>query len=148
MPEPTIIKGPLPGQAVEEFRLRNGGKLPGANVVVSLDMVDDALSLLEGWIERYCNSRFREEHFTDLAKKREHLARAPEAPVSETSTPASDAAQRILQLTKALEQSVRVVRVWHAMPQKPSDADAFDLYFNHSPEMKLIRDALGKMPEG
>ena len=25
--------------------------------------------------------------------------------------------------------------------------DAFDLYFNHSPEMKLIRDVLGKMPE-
>ncbi len=42
--KPTIIKGPLPGQAVEEFRLRNGGKLPGASVVVSLDMVDDALN--------------------------------------------------------------------------------------------------------
>lgn len=66
---------------------------------------------------------------------------------SETSTPASDAALRILQLTKALEQSVRVVRAWHAMPQKPGDDDAFDLYFNHSPEMKLIRDALGKMPD-
>ena len=59
----------------------------------------------------------------------------------------NEAYERILALHKALEQSVRVIRVWHAMPQKPGDDDAFDLYFNHSPEMKLIRDALGKMPE-
>jgi hypothetical protein len=52
-----------------------------------------------------------------------------------------------LRLRQALEQAVRVIRVWHAMPGKPGDDDAFDIYFNHSPEMKLIRDVLGKMPE-
>ena len=55
--------------------------------------------------------------------------------------------EEIMRHRNALKQCVRVLRVWHAMPQKPGDDDAFDLYFNHSPEMKLIRDALGKMPE-
>jgi hypothetical protein len=45
-----------------------------------------------------------------------------------------------LRLRKALEQAVRVINQWHG-------DDVFDLYYNHSPEMKLIRDALGKMPE-
>jgi len=48
--------------------------------------------------------------------------------------------ERVLQLTKALEQCVRVAQMWHG-------DDAFDIYFNHSPEMKLVRDALGKMPD-
>lgn len=82
MKAPTVIKGPLPGQAVEAFRQRNGGKLPGANVIVSLDMVDDALTLLEGWIERYCKPRFKDEHLRNLEEKRAHLAAAPEAPRS------------------------------------------------------------------
>lgn len=91
MTKPTIIKGPLPGQAVEEFRLRNGGKLPGAHVVVSLDMVDDALNLLEGWIRRYCKPSFLSEHLDDLANKRSHLANAQEASKSETKAPMLDA---------------------------------------------------------
>ena len=44
-------------------------------------------------------------------------------------------------LVKALEQAVSVIKVWHG-------PEVFDIYFNHSPEMKLIRDVLGKMPEG
>lgn len=52
----------------------------------------------------------------------------------------TEAYQRILTLTKALEQCVRVAQMWHG-------DDAFDIYFNHSPEMKLIRDAIGKMPD-
>ncbi len=60
-----------------------------------------------------------------------------------TSTPHDE----LLRTRQALEQAVRIIRVWHAMPQKPGDDDAFDLYFNHSPEMKPIRDVLGKMPE-
>lgn len=58
-----------------------------------------------------------------------------------------DAVEQNMKLRKALEQCVQVLRLWHAMPQKPGDDDAFDLYFNHSPEMKLIRDVLGKMPD-
>jgi hypothetical protein len=58
-----------------------------------------------------------------------------------------EAVDQNMRLRKALEQAVSVIRVWHAMPQKPGDDDAFDLYFNHSPEMKPIRDMLGKMPE-
>ena len=49
------------------------------------------------------------------------------------------------ELKAALKQAVKVIRVWHAMPQKPGDDDAFDLYYNHSPEMKPIRDALGNI---
>lgn len=48
--------------------------------------------------------------------------------------------QRVLQLEKALGQAVAVIKLWQG-------GDAFDLYFNHSDEMKLIRDVLGKMPE-
>ena len=59
----------------------------------------------------------------------------------------STAHEEILRLRKALEQAVSVIRVWHGMGQKPSDDDAFDIYFNHSPEMKPIRDVLGKMRE-
>lgn len=44
-----------------------------------------------------------------------------------------------LKLRKALQQCVAVAKAWHG-------DDAFDIYFNHSPEMKLIRDVLGKMP--
>ena len=55
---------------------------------------------------------------------------------SATPTPYSE----VLRHRQALEQCVRVVKQWHG-------DDAFDLYFNHSPEMKLIRDVLGKMPE-
>ena len=57
------------------------------------------------------------------------------------------ACEENFKLRKALEQCVRVCRDWHAMPGKPGPHDAFDIYFNHSPEMKLIRDVLGKMPE-
>lgn len=68
----------------------------------------------------------------------------PSAPVSETAaTPKDDyleAVRQNVRLRKALEQCVNVTKVWHG-------EDAFDLYFNHSPEMKLIRDVLGKMPE-
>lgn len=63
-------------------------------------------------------------------------ARADQAPPSETGTPY----ERVLQLTKALEQCVAVAKTWHG-------DDAFDIYFNHSPEMKLVRNALGKMPD-
>ena len=66
---------------------------------------------------------------------------------AECSVRPSSSYDEVLRTRKALEQAVRVIRVWHAMPQKPGDDDAFDIYFNHSPEMKLIRDALGKMPE-
>ena len=62
-------------------------------------------------------------------------------------TSSTDAYDEALRLRKALEQAVSVIRVWHAMPQKPGDDDAFDLHYNHSPEMKPIRDVLGKMPE-
>ena len=62
-------------------------------------------------------------------------------------TSRDDAHDEALRLRQALEQAVRVIRVWHAMPQKPGDDDAFDIYFNHSPEMKPIRDVLGKVPE-
>ena len=58
-----------------------------------------------------------------------------------------EAVEQNLRLRKALQQAVSVIRVWHGMPQKPGDDDAFDLYYNHSPEMKLIRDVLGRMPE-
>lgn len=58
-----------------------------------------------------------------------------------------EAVEQNLKLRKALEQCVRVCREWHAMPHKPGPNDDFDIYFNHSPEMKLIRDALGKMPD-
>ena len=65
----------------------------------------------------------------------------------ETGDAYKEAVAQNLKLRKALEQCVRVARTWHAMPQKPGDDDAFDIYFNHAPEMKLIRDVLGKMPE-
>lgn len=55
--------------------------------------------------------------------------------------PYKEAIEQNLKLRKALEQCVRVAKMWHG-------DDAFDLYFNHSPEMKLVRDVLGKMPEG
>jgi hypothetical protein len=51
-----------------------------------------------------------------------------------------EAVAQNLKLRKALEQCVSVAKAWHG-------DDDFDLYFNHSPEMKLIRDVLGKMPE-
>jgi len=51
-----------------------------------------------------------------------------------------EAVEQNLKLRKALEQCVRVVRQWHG-------DDVFDIYFNHSPEMKLVRDVLGKVPE-
>lgn len=51
-----------------------------------------------------------------------------------------EAVAQNLKLRKALEQCVRVAQSWHG-------DDDFDLYFNHAPEMKLIRDALGKMPD-
>jgi hypothetical protein len=41
-------------------------------------------------------------------------------------------------LIEALEQAVSVIKVWHG-------PEVFDIYFNHSPEMKLIRDMLGTM---
>lgn len=50
------------------------------------------------------------------------------------------AAEQVAKHRAALEQCVRVVKMWHG-------DDCFDLYFNHSPEMKPIRDILGKMPE-
>jgi len=48
--------------------------------------------------------------------------------------------QRVLELEQALKQCVNVLKQWHG-------DDAFDIYFNHSPEMALIREALGEMPE-
>lgn len=66
---------------------------------------------------------------------------------SSTDTSVPTPFDEIMRHRKALEQCVRVLRTWHAMPQKPGDDDAFDLYFNHAPEMKPIRDVLGKMPE-
>lgn len=41
------------------------------------------------------------------------------------------------ELLDALAQSVSIIRAWHG------DV-AFDIYYGHSPEMKLIRDALAK----
>ena len=48
--------------------------------------------------------------------------------------------QRVLELEKALKQCVEVLKFWHG-------DDAFDLYFNHSPEMALIREALKALIE-
>lgn len=38
-------------------------------------------------------------------------------------------------LINALIDSVRVMRQWHGK-------EAFDIYFNHAPEMKSVRDTL------
>lgn len=65
------------------------------------------------------------------------------APVSETGPSAEQyrqAVEKTFQLRLALQQCVAVTEMWHGK-------EAFDLYFNHSPEMKLIRDALGKMQD-
>lgn len=47
---------------------------PGCDyVVVPRELVEsykDALTLLEGWITRYCHSRYRAVHMADLEKKR------------------------------------------------------------------------------
>lgn len=43
----------------------------------------------------------------------------------------------VAELVTALEQCVKVVEIWHGK-------DVFDLYRDHSPEMKLIREALAK----
>lgn len=51
-----------------------------------------------------------------------------------------EALQQNLKLRKALEQCVAVAKSWHG-------DDAWGIYFNHAPEMKLIRDVLGKLPE-
>ena len=42
MNKPTTIKGPLPGQAVEFYRMTHGGRLPGEN-----DMKQPPMPLLE-----------------------------------------------------------------------------------------------------
>lgn len=52
----------------------------------------------------------------------------------------SSAAGQVGQYRAALVQCVSVAKAWHG-------EEAFDIYFNHSPEMKLIRELLGPMPE-
>lgn len=52
----------------------------------------------------------------------------------------SSAAALVAQYRAALEQCVNVAKAWHG-------DEAFDIYFNHSPEMKPIRELLGLMPE-
>ena len=58
--------------------------------------------------------------------------------------PSEEAYQRVLKsnadLRLALQQCVAVVEMWHG-------GEAFDLYFNNSPEMQVIRNVLGPMEE-
>jgi len=39
-------------------------------------------------------------------------------------------------MRQALLQAVKVIKQWHG-------DEVFDIYYNHSPEMKMIREALG-----
>lgn len=81
---------------------------------------------------------------TDYERVAHEIKDALNAKLSETGSRDSQTMialhDQVHKLTKALEQCVQVTKAWHG-------DDAFDLYFNHSPEMKLIRDVLGKMPE-
>lgn len=38
------------------------------------EALDESLTQQEGWINRYCHTRYRQEHFADVAKKRQILA--------------------------------------------------------------------------
>ena len=44
-------------------------------------------------------------------------------------------------LERALRQCVEVLKGWHG-------EDMFDIYYNHSPEMKLTREALSDERDG
>lgn len=41
---------------------------------------------------------------------------------------------------RVIMQSLRLLRQWHGVP-------AFDIYYDHAPEMKMIRDAMGPYKE-
>lgn len=105
---------------------------------------------LEREIEKFKQTRgampvgWNEQLLTDALEEIKRLTLSEKEPVGDAY---KEAVEMNLRLRKALEQCVRVCRDWHAMPGKPGPHDAFDIYFNHSPEMKLIRDALGKMPD-
>lgn len=49
----------------------------------------------------------------------------------------TDAAKAVIELRSALKAAVEVIHSWHG------DA-CWDIYINHSPEMKPIREALVK----
>ncbi len=38
------------------------------------EALDESLTQQEGWIARYCHTRYRQEHMNDVAKKRAVLA--------------------------------------------------------------------------
>lgn len=57
-----------------------------------LAMADDALTLLEGWIRRYCKPSFLSEHLDDLAKKRAILEAAKSSPSYVGVSPSPDEA--------------------------------------------------------
>lgn len=38
------------------------------------EALDDSVTLLEGWINRYCPPRYKGEHLADIAKKRAIIA--------------------------------------------------------------------------
>lgn len=48
--------------------------------------------------------------------------------------------QEAFELRNALLKAVEVIRTWH--DQATSDGTAWRIYFQHSPEMKEIREAL------
>ena|SRR5690606_37310209 len=49
---------------------------------------------------------------------------------------------RIKELEEALEKATEVIKQWHKAD------DVWDIYFNHAPEMKPIRQALAGKKEG
>ena len=55
--------------------LRMLGAPPGRVAgLVLCEALDESLTQQEGWIARYCHTRYRQEHMNDVAKKRAVLA--------------------------------------------------------------------------
>jgi hypothetical protein len=46
----------------------------GELTLVLCEALDESLTQQEGWINRYCHTHYRQEHFADVAKKRAVLA--------------------------------------------------------------------------
>ena len=49
------------------------------------------------------------------------------------------------ELVEALKASVGVIKVWHNMGMPESDTETWRIYYDHSPEMKPIREVLAKI---
>ena len=65
----------------------------------------------------------------------------------------SDAVALLVRRTEALEQAVTLIKAWHNMSgrwqlEEALEEKAWEIYYNHSPEMKPIREARAALKEG